>query len=273
MARRHPDRHRRARRPATVRVAPAPGPTPATPIARRREPPNDDLVLLPGHGDLLVMGGRCQRDWLHGIPAVDTAEPRVSLTWRWTLAPRSSRHRSDLLRGSSVQRSAPAARLPACQHEPVTDTITSSFPARSTAEPADPETRLVLAALDGLLADHDPTGADARRLPWRPLRRRVGLGPLPCRLRWTRRAARTQPVGRAPPARRRRRPHRSLDVLHGSGRPDDRHPRHRRAEAPLPASDVHRRGEAGASCSRSRAPGPISPDSRVEPSATVTNGS
>ena len=43
-----------------------------------------DLVLLPGEGDLLVMGGRCQTDWLHGVPAADTANPRVSLTWRWT---------------------------------------------------------------------------------------------------------------------------------------------------------------------------------------------
>ncbi len=44
----------------------------------------DDLVLMPGHGDLLVMGGACQRDWLHGIPRADTPNPRISLTWRWT---------------------------------------------------------------------------------------------------------------------------------------------------------------------------------------------
>jgi alkylated DNA repair dioxygenase AlkB len=44
----------------------------------------DDLVLLPGEGDLLVMGGACQRDWLHGVPAADTPHPRISLTWRWT---------------------------------------------------------------------------------------------------------------------------------------------------------------------------------------------
>ena len=43
----------------------------------------DDLVLLPGEGDLLVMGGRCQADWLHGVPACDTPNPRISLTWRW----------------------------------------------------------------------------------------------------------------------------------------------------------------------------------------------
>jgi len=43
-----------------------------------------DVVLMPGGGDLLVMGGACQRAWLHGVPAVDAAGPRVSLTWRWT---------------------------------------------------------------------------------------------------------------------------------------------------------------------------------------------
>jgi alkylated DNA repair dioxygenase AlkB len=44
----------------------------------------DDLVLLPGEGDMLVMGGACQRDWLHGVPAAETSLPRISLTWRWT---------------------------------------------------------------------------------------------------------------------------------------------------------------------------------------------
>jgi alkylated DNA repair dioxygenase AlkB len=44
----------------------------------------DDIVILPGHGDLLVMGGACQRDWLHTVPPADTTLPRISLTWRWT---------------------------------------------------------------------------------------------------------------------------------------------------------------------------------------------
>ena len=44
-----------------------------------------DLVLTPGEGDLLVMGGACQRDWLHGVPAAPgVTAPRLSLTWRWT---------------------------------------------------------------------------------------------------------------------------------------------------------------------------------------------
>lgn len=44
----------------------------------------DDIVVWPGEGDMLVMGGACQRDWLHGVPAHHTASPRVSLTWRWS---------------------------------------------------------------------------------------------------------------------------------------------------------------------------------------------
>jgi alkylated DNA repair dioxygenase AlkB len=43
-----------------------------------------DVVLMPGQGDLLVMGGACQREWLHGVPLADVTTPRISLTWRWT---------------------------------------------------------------------------------------------------------------------------------------------------------------------------------------------
>jgi alkylated DNA repair dioxygenase AlkB len=44
----------------------------------------DDVTLLPGEGDMLIMGGACQREWLHGVPRASTDGPRVSLTWRWT---------------------------------------------------------------------------------------------------------------------------------------------------------------------------------------------
>lgn len=44
----------------------------------------DDVVLLPGGGDLLVMGGANQRDWLHTVPKAMTDDPRISLTWRWS---------------------------------------------------------------------------------------------------------------------------------------------------------------------------------------------
>jgi alkylated DNA repair dioxygenase AlkB len=40
------------------------------------------LDLAPGPGDVLVMGGRCQRTWEHGVPKVARCGPRVSVTWR-----------------------------------------------------------------------------------------------------------------------------------------------------------------------------------------------
>ena len=39
--------------------------------------------LAPASGDLLVMGGACQRDWEHAVPKVRSAGPRVSVMWRW----------------------------------------------------------------------------------------------------------------------------------------------------------------------------------------------
>lgn len=36
----------------------------------------------PRSGDLLVMGGSCQRTWQHSVPKVGRAQPRVSLTFR-----------------------------------------------------------------------------------------------------------------------------------------------------------------------------------------------
>jgi len=62
------------------------------------EPQAEDVVFNPGHGDLLVMGGRCQRDWLHAVPAFATQHSRISLTWRWTSKrgkPDTSPRRSD----------------------------------------------------------------------------------------------------------------------------------------------------------------------------------
>ena len=44
----------------------------------------DDIVLTPGEGDMFVMGGASQRDWLHGVPAGRHGQPAISLTWRWT---------------------------------------------------------------------------------------------------------------------------------------------------------------------------------------------
>lgn len=35
-----------------------------------------------GGGDLLVMGGACQRTWRHGVPKIKSADPRVSVQFR-----------------------------------------------------------------------------------------------------------------------------------------------------------------------------------------------
>lgn len=40
--------------------------------------------LAPASGDLLVLGGRCQVDFEHGVPKVAHAGPRISATWRWS---------------------------------------------------------------------------------------------------------------------------------------------------------------------------------------------
>ncbi|MCJ7436489.1 MAG: alpha-ketoglutarate-dependent dioxygenase AlkB [Acidimicrobiia bacterium] len=40
--------------------------------------------LRPGSGDLIVMGGRCQRDWEHAVPKVVSAGPRISVSVRWS---------------------------------------------------------------------------------------------------------------------------------------------------------------------------------------------
>ena len=39
-------------------------------------------AFLPGPGDLLVMGGSCQRTWQHSVPKVRTAGPRISVQFR-----------------------------------------------------------------------------------------------------------------------------------------------------------------------------------------------
>ena len=63
----------------------------------RRNDLEDDtagaLDFSPASGDLLVMGGRCQADWLHAVPKTrDRMLDRVSVQWRWT----SKRGRPDL---------------------------------------------------------------------------------------------------------------------------------------------------------------------------------
>jgi alkylated DNA repair dioxygenase AlkB len=42
-----------------------------------------------GRGDLLVTGGRTQRDWEHTVPKVARAGPRISLAFRYGMDPRA----------------------------------------------------------------------------------------------------------------------------------------------------------------------------------------
>ena len=40
------------------------------------------MTFSPGWGDLMVMGGSCQRTWLHSVPKVTRADPRISIQFR-----------------------------------------------------------------------------------------------------------------------------------------------------------------------------------------------
>ena len=42
----------------------------------------ESLSLTLGWGDLVVMGGSCQRTWLHGVPKVAHAGPRLAIMFR-----------------------------------------------------------------------------------------------------------------------------------------------------------------------------------------------
>jgi len=42
----------------------------------------ESLAFELGHGDLLVMGGSCQRTWEHAVPKVAHAGPRLSVQFR-----------------------------------------------------------------------------------------------------------------------------------------------------------------------------------------------
>ncbi|TIC81944.1 alpha-ketoglutarate-dependent dioxygenase AlkB [Nocardioides sp. GY 10127] len=42
----------------------------------------DTVSVETGHGDLLVMGGSCQRTWEHAVPKTASAGPRISVQFR-----------------------------------------------------------------------------------------------------------------------------------------------------------------------------------------------
>jgi alkylated DNA repair dioxygenase AlkB len=71
-----------ARRPWTVKPARLPA---GRRILNDATDPTGLVDLAPGSGDLLVLGGRAQRDWLHGVPKVTGhVGGRISVQWRWT---------------------------------------------------------------------------------------------------------------------------------------------------------------------------------------------
>lgn len=56
----------------------------ARPFLVRPHGGGSSIDLRPGSGDLLVMGGRCQADWGHGVPKVARMGPRISISTRWS---------------------------------------------------------------------------------------------------------------------------------------------------------------------------------------------
>lgn len=51
---------------------------------RPRDPERrgESFSVEMGHGDLVVMGGTCQRSWEHAVPKVASAGPRISVQFR-----------------------------------------------------------------------------------------------------------------------------------------------------------------------------------------------
>jgi alkylated DNA repair dioxygenase AlkB len=51
-------------------------------VLRPVEAGGESVALPLGRGDLVVMGGTCQRTWRHGIPKVAAAGPRIAVMFR-----------------------------------------------------------------------------------------------------------------------------------------------------------------------------------------------
>ena len=51
-------------------------------LALRPRGGGESVSFEMGHGDLLVMGGSCQRTWEHSVPKVAQAGPRISVQFR-----------------------------------------------------------------------------------------------------------------------------------------------------------------------------------------------
>lgn len=59
--------------PRTLRLRPRPGASPSAGAPRS---------FTMAHGDLVVMGGSCQRTWEHAVPKCASAGPRISVQFR-----------------------------------------------------------------------------------------------------------------------------------------------------------------------------------------------
>ena len=85
----HGDRIARDRARATIAIVSLGEPRPF-----RLRPKGSDgtratsVTYAAGNGDLLVMGGSCQRTWQHSVPKVRRAGPRISVTFRHELLTR-----------------------------------------------------------------------------------------------------------------------------------------------------------------------------------------
>jgi alkylated DNA repair dioxygenase AlkB len=75
----HGDRIARELPTATIAIVSVGEPRP---FRLRPRDGGPSLGFALGHGDLLVMGGSCQRTWKHTVPKVAAAGPRISLTFR-----------------------------------------------------------------------------------------------------------------------------------------------------------------------------------------------
>ena len=51
-------------------------------LALRPRGGGESISVEMGHGDLVVMGGSCQRTWEHAVPKVASAGPRISIQFR-----------------------------------------------------------------------------------------------------------------------------------------------------------------------------------------------
>ena len=75
----HGDRGGRDRTRTTIAIVSVGG---HRPFRLRAREGGDAREFTVGGGDLLVMGGTCQRTWYHCVPKVREAPPRVSITFR-----------------------------------------------------------------------------------------------------------------------------------------------------------------------------------------------